>query len=160
MKLYEILAEIEKISEEMIDLETGEVREESLEALEELEMERDTKVENILCLSKSLRADVTALKDEAKVLIERAEKKLKKAESLEQWVAQVLQGESFETPRVAVKWRASERVNILDVDAIPKEYVHYRTEEKPDKKAIKEAIKLGAVIPGAELESKLNMKVV
>ena len=160
MKLYEILAEIEKISDEMIDPETGEVREEALEALEELEMERDTKIENILCLSKSLRADVTALKDEAKVLIGRAEAKMKKAESLEQWAAQVLQGESFETPRVAIKWRRSEKINILDPDAIPKEYINYRTEEKPDKKALKEAMKAGAVIPGAELESRLNMKVV
>ena len=160
MKLYEILAEIEKIANEMIDPETGEVREGALEELEKLEIERDTKIENILCLSKALRADATALNTEASNLLDRAERKLTKAEKLEDWATSVLAGEPFETPRVATKWRQSERVNILDADAIPKEYVKYKTTETPDKNAIKAAIKDGAVIPGAELETRLNMKVV
>lgn len=159
MKLYEILAEIEKISDEMIDPETGEVRDDALAALEELEMRREDKIENILCLSKALRADYDALKAEADSLMDRAKKKLKKADRLEEWVADILNGEEFETPKVLVKWRPSKRVEILDEDLIPPEFKVFETKAKVVKKAIRDAIECGSEIPGAVLEERNNMVV-
>lgn len=160
MKLYEILSEIETLSDKLIDPETGEIDDEIWDRLDELQIDYKTKIEHILCKSKALRADVKALKDEAEVLGSRAEKKLKTAESLEKWAAEVLNGDNFETPRVAVKWRSSKRVEILDEDLIPPEFKVFETKAKVVKKAIRDAIECGSEIPGAVLEERNNMKVV
>lgn len=159
MKLYEILSEIETLSDKLIDPETGEIDDEIWDRLDELQIDYKTKIEHILCKAKALRADVKALKDEAEVLVSRAEKKLKTAESLEMWASEVLDGDDFETTRVAVKWRKSKRVEILDEDLIPPEFKVFETKAKVVKKAIRDAIECGSEIPGAVLEERNNMVV-
>ena len=56
MKLYEI----ENAILECIDTETGEVID--IERLNELQMERETKIENVACWIKDLKAEAEAIK--------------------------------------------------------------------------------------------------
>jgi hypothetical protein len=63
MNLYQINAEIENC----IDTETGEILD--IEALNNLTLEKDTKIENLACWYKNLMADVEALKAEKMLLL-------------------------------------------------------------------------------------------
>ena len=59
-RLYEIMQEIEGFEFE-VDGETGEIL--NADALDLLEIERDTKIENICLWIKNLRADARAYRD-------------------------------------------------------------------------------------------------
>ena len=69
MNLYQIDAEILKV----IDFETGEVLDE--DKLEELQMSKNEKIENILLYIKNLNADAEIIKAEEKALAERRKAK-------------------------------------------------------------------------------------
>lgn len=159
LTMYEILTQIEQLTDRLIDPETGEVNEDVLDELDAMNVAYEAKVDNIACLIKSLRGEATAITAEAENLIGRAKRKVKKADSLEEWLSQLLDGKAFSSPRCEISFRPSERVNVIDESMIPKEYVRYKTTEAPDKKAIKAALKEGNSIPGAELIQRKNIQV-
>lgn len=154
MKLYELVNEIENFNLE-VDEETGEVV--NIADLENLQIEKDTKIENIGLLIKNLKAESDAIKEEAKRLTARAKVAENKAESLKRYLADCLGGEKFKTPRVAISYRKSQAVNIIDIQSISDEYKV--VEIKPDKTAIKNAIKEGKVVVGAELEERQSIAI-
>ena len=152
--LYEITKEIEFFDFE-IDEETGEIL--NAMQLDELEMARDEKVENCCLFIKNLLSDAEAYKREKESFAEKQRRAERKAESLKNYVQYCLNGEKYKSDRVTVSYRKSESVDISDADRIPEEYVRTITEIKPDKKLIKEAIKRGEKIDGADLVEKQNM---
>lgn len=138
-----------------IDPETGEV---DAEKLGELTLQREQKVENIACWIKNLVSDAKALKDEKKTLEERIKAKENRAESLKAYLESVLDGQRFETAKCAVTFRKTQSVNISDLAAIPSEFLRFKPAEA-DKTAIKNAIKAGETVNGAELVEKMSMAV-
>lgn len=156
MRLYEIINEIENFEFE-IDEETGEIL--NYDALDQLEYDRQTKIENIGLWIKNLRAEADAVKAEKKNLADRESKLTKKADNLESYLAMNLDGEEFSTPRLAIGWRKSESTEILDIDKIPAKYLKTKTEISADKTAIKKAIKAGEKIEGATIVEKNNIQV-
>jgi len=152
MNIYEIDAAIMNC----IDLETGEVIDEM--ALESLQIDRDTKIENVGLWVKNLSAEATALDTEIKALTERKKAKDSKVESLKNYIAFALNGEKFETPRLSVSWRKSESITIYEDAVIPDEYL-VPVEPRPDKTLLKKALKDGAEICGVELISKNNIQI-
>lgn len=156
MNLYEIDSAI--IS--CVDPETGEILD--LEWLDQLQMERTRKIENILLWIKNLKSESEAIKAEEKALAERRKQDEKKAESLTQYVQNVLNGQKFQTARVGVSYRRSEAVVVDDMKKLTAcndgEYIVYKDPE-PNKTAIKAALKNGDVIPGCHLEERQNMTI-
>ncbi len=142
-----------------VDLETGEIVDP--EALSNLMMERNAKVENVALWVKNLRSDAAAYKAQKEVFALREEKALAKAEKLETWLANACGGEKFSTAMCEVSFRKSESVEILDEKQIPTEYIRttVKTTTSPDKTAIKKAIKSGQTIGGCALVQKLNTKI-
>lgn len=138
-----------------IDEETGEV---DAEKLEELTLQREQKIENVACWIKNLTSDIKALKDEKKALDERIKAKENRAESLKKYLESILKGQKFETPKCAVSFRKTQSVNISDFTALPAEFLRFKPAEA-DKTAIKNAIKAGEPVSGAELVEKLSMAV-
>lgn len=65
----------------------------------------------------------------------------------------------LKTPTIKVDFRKSESVEITDFDALPKEYITVKTTEMPNKTEIKQAIKEGKVIAGAELRINNNLQI-
>src|SRR5574343_1165800 len=65
----------------------------------------------------------------------------------------------LKTPTIKVNFRKSESVEITDFDALPKEYITVKTTEMPNKTEIKQAIKEGKVITGAELRINNNLQI-
>lgn len=157
MKLYEINAAIEAALENAIDQETGEVLDEQLlAAYEQLQIDRGTKVENIGLFIKNIESDAEAIKAEAKALSSRAKGAERKAESLRAYLQWCLNGEKFQTPRLSVSYRRSQKVDAPDVFKLPEEYRRYLDPEA-DKTKIKDALKAGTEVPGATLIDSVSM---
>lgn len=151
MNIFQIDAEIMNC----VDMETGEVIDEAM--LDQMQMERDKKIENVALWIKELRAEADAIKAEVAKLNERKKVAENKAESLRQYLEYALAGEKFKTPKVAVSYRKSEAVLITDIDALDKRFLRYKDPE-PDKAAIKKAIKCGElIVDGARLVINTNM---
>ena len=160
MNLYEINLAIEKAFDEAIDPETGEIlSENALAYLDELEMARDTKIENIGCWIKNLDAEAEALKKEKQAFADRQKRAEKKSASLRRYLSSVLDGQKFQTEKVAISFRKSESVQIDDESQIPAPYIKQKIETMPDKTAIKKAIKAGVVLPGASLVESQNVQI-
>ena len=155
MNLYDIEYEITNC----VDSETGEIIDEK--RLDALQMERREKIENILLWIKNLKSEAGAIREEEKKLADRRQSDEKKAESLTQYVQNVLNGEKFKTSRVVVSYRKSEAVIVDDLQLMQEtcdEYLKYKDPE-PDKAKIKAALKDGITVPGCHLEERQNITI-
>lgn len=162
MRLYDINKDIENTIEDMfinVDEKTGEVKQEYVDRLNELQVQKEEKLENIGCYIKNLDAEVKAMEEEAKALNKRKDVLKKKSERLKKYVASILNGEKFESTKVVFSFRKSDEVNIVDESLIPEEYMRTTTKIEPNKDAIKKAIKEGKEVRGAFLVDKNNMSV-
>ena len=157
MKLYEITQEIDRIIQDSIDPETGEIIGD-LSSLDELQIAREEKIENICLFYKNLISDAEAIRAEEKKLAERRRACENHAERLKKYLADNLQGEAFKTPRAAVSWRRSTSVNVTDVFALPDEYIKME-DPKPIKAEIAKALKAGKEVAGAELVESQSMSI-
>ena len=144
MKLYEI----DQAIMDCIDMETGEIINEEL--LNNLQMERDTKIENVVLWIKELKAEAEALKAEKMAFAERQKVAENKMESLKKWLAYALNGEKFKTVRASVTFRTTDKVEIADIYKLDENYLRYK-EPEADKDAIKKALKAGQEVAGATL---------
>ena len=144
MKLYEI----DQAIMNCIDMETGEIINEEL--LNNLQMERDTKIENVALWIKDLKAEAEALKAEKLAFAERQKVAENKMESLKKWLAYALNGEKFKSVRASVTFRTTDKVEVADIYKLDENYVRYK-EPEADKDAIKKAIKAGQEVAGATL---------
>ena len=155
MTIYEIDNEIMNC----VDMETGEVID--TDKLNDLQMERDAKIENVACWIKELKAEAEAIKNEKQALADRQRVAENKAESLKNWLAYALNGEKFKTSKCSVSYRNSESVEVTDegLEALMREHedlLTYKTPE-PNKKAIKDAIKNdGLTVAGVQLVQKTS----
>lgn len=155
MNLYDIEYEITNC----VDSETGEIIDE--QQLDALQMAREKKIENILLWIKNLKSEAGAIREEEKKLADRRQSDEKKAESLTQYVQNVLNGEKFKTSRVVVSYRKSEAVIVDDLQLMQEtcdEYLKYKDPE-PDKAKIKAALKDGITVPGCHLEERQNITI-
>ena len=155
MTIYEIDNEIMNC----VDMETGEVID--TDKLNDLQMERDAKIENVACWIKELKAEAEAIKNEKQALADRQRVAENKAESLKNWLAYALNGEKFKTSKCSISYRNSESVEVTEegLEALMREHedlLTYKTPE-PNKKAIKDAIKNdGLTVAGVQLLQKTS----
>lgn len=158
MSIYDIDAAIVQL----IDMETGEISDE--QAFDALQMERDTKVENIGLYYKDCLAEAKAIKDEEAALAARRKTVENKAERLKNLLVYALHGEKFSTPRLKVSYRKSQTVELADgftawAEKNAPDLLTY-SEPKPSKTAVKEAIKAGSVPDDlATIETHENISV-
>ena len=154
MKLYEI----DNAILDCIDTETWEIID--IDKLNELQLERDTKIENVACWIKDLKAEAEAIKAEKLALAERQKSAENKAESLKKWLAYALDGEKFKTARCSVSFIKTESVEVTEegLEALMKghdELLTYKAPE-PNKTAIKQAIKDGLNVAGVQLVQNVS----
>lgn len=152
MNLYEIDSAIM----DCVDMETGEIID--MEALENLQMERDQKIENIGCWIKNLLADAKALKEEKDNLTARQKSAENKASSLKAYLSSYLNGEKFKTAKVAISYRKSDSVDIAEGAVIPEKYLKY-SDPTPDKIGLKTALKAGEELPGISIVTSSNIQI-
>ena len=153
------LFEIEEKIMECVDLETGEIID--TEMLDQLQMEREHKIENIACWIKNLQSDAEALKAQKLAFADRQRVAENKAESLKRYLVGFLDGQKFSTDKVAISFRKSESVQVNDMNAIAdfdSAYLKY-AEPTVDKAAVKKALKAGIAVPGVELVHGNNIQI-
>lgn len=155
--LYDIDSRMEEAFRNAIDMETGEVVDEKLLAsLDDLEIERNEKIDNIICFIKNLKSDAAAYKAEADVQKKRYESAKKKAESLTKYLELHMEkGKKFSCAHGEVSWRKSKSVKVDNVMDLPEEF--RQAEWKANKKLIGDTLKKGTEVSGACLVENQNM---
>lgn len=156
MKLYEIDAAIAGLVDE-----NGEILD--FEAFEQMQMEREKKIEGMACWFKNLTSDAAAIKAEEQVLAERRKAIENKAARLKEYITRALDGQKFETPRVKCGYRKSTAVIVGgDFLAWAKEHAPKLLafkEPEPNKTAIREAIEGGESVTGAAIEERQSIQI-
>lgn len=144
------------------DEETGEFDTALLERLNAIQESFEAKAQNValVCLE---------LKDK-KDMIDREVARLKKlsdrAKTAKEWLENYLTDtmtsvgyERIDGTFLRISFISSEETIIDNIALLPSEYVTVETTYKPDKKAIKSAIKSGKEVNGAHIEKKNNLQI-
>ena len=160
MSLYEI----DRTILSLVDPETGEILDG--DALEQLQMERDTKLENVACWVKNLAAEAAAIRAEEVSLSDRRKVIERKVDRLKKYLADALNGEKFQTAKCAVTFRKTSKVEITDSEATAKwcednglfDLVVYSA-PTVSKTELAKLLKAGTEIPGAEVVEGLSLGV-
>lgn len=163
MTLYEINDTIRQVLENGIsyDLETGEILFDDTD-LDQLRLDLEQKIENIGIFVKNLRAEAEAMKAEEAALKKRREHKERVADHYADYVKDYLTSQErprFETTRVLIQIRRSEAVEIDSLAKIPMDYIVEKYDVKPDKMALKKALKRGETIEGVHLVENKNITI-
>lgn len=160
MNLYWVDNAIYKLYDEFVNPETGELTDPDAfaERYAELEISREEIIENTLLLYKNCVSDAEAIAAEIKTLKARQAALEKRADRLKADASDALNGEKFQTAKVAVSWRKSTAAEV-DESLCPEEYITTKITTAPDKKAITAALKAGQEIPGCKLVERVNMSV-
>ena len=149
MNIYEI----DNAMFSLIDEETGEIKD--YEAFEELQMQKEEKIENTALWYKNLVAESKAIREEEKALAERRKSLENKAENLKNFINRTLDGNKFSTSKVAISYRKSTAVEVDDefIDYAMKNNNDLLTFKRPEpnKTVIKGMLQGGFDIPHPEL---------
>lgn len=171
MSIYTIDQQIKATIDSLYDRvdENGElidVTQEDLKLIEQLNEERNIKLENIALYCKNLDSEAQAIKAEEDALKKRRERIERKSEGLKGVMISSLMAngdDKFESARCCAKIRESKVTDIINKDLIPEKFIKVKTfepEYNPDKTAIKKAILAGEKVPGAaiKINRKLNIE--
>lgn len=162
MNIYEITQSMLAIMGEIEENE-GEITDEVAEKLKITSDQLADKAEAYCKLIRNTESDIAGIKGE----IERLRKRQKSAENLiERLKASLVNAmEVSDQPKLkagsfSLSVRRTESVNVTDIEALPSKYKREVVEVKADKNLIKEAIKNGEMVDGAELveNQSLNLR--
>ena len=111
-----------------------------------------------------LRGQSAYRQQQAKRLTELSRSDASRADALEDSLVLVLTrlqpaATRFSFPNHELTSRKSQAVEIDDEDSLPSEWLSFSTTSKPDKAAIKEALKAGRQIPGVQLVSRRSWRI-
>lgn len=154
------MASLYEINQELlncIDLETGEIIE--IDKFDELQIEREDKIENIALWYKNLVSDAEAYKTEKDAFAAKEKAAKSKAESLKNYLDSALKGQKFKTVKTDISYRKSKSVEIVDETIIPGQYLKVVTTSSPDKTEIAKALKDGKSIEGVALKENNNIQI-
>ena len=158
-KLYELTEQYNNLMELM---ENPDVPQEMLEeSLNQINDELDTKLENIAKVIKSFEVDTKGLKEEEKRLADRRKAKENKISSLKEYVEGAMRSTGVFKVKGKVFTLAIQKnapsVLIKDLECIPNEY--FKVKKEVDKTLLKEKLKEGQIIEGAELQQKESLRI-
>ena len=155
--LFQIDNRINEILQSAVDPETGEIHDEDMIAeLDRLEMERPQKIENSALFIKSQRALAKAIAAEITALRARKDTAERLADSTERYLLGYMGDSKFSTPKVAISWKHTQAVKVVDLSKIPKEYLRFKDPE-PNKQEISKVLKSGGEVEGAALVANTSI---
>ena len=166
MKLYELTADYLAFLEA---IDNDEIPEEAIaDTLEAITGEIEIKADSIACITKSLDAEIAAIKAEEATLAQRRKSKEKTLEKVKKYLSDTLLFagiDKIETARNKITFRKSEAVEVADTIA----FIAWAQANRDDlltygaptvnKTAIKNALKDGDEITGAALLVKQNIQI-
>lgn len=157
-----IAAEYRDAAERLADLDLP--PEVVADTLESLGGELEIKAQAVGHMIRRLEADATAIKQWAQTANDRAKAVQARADSLHAYLSSTLAAcgiQRVEGPGIAISWRKSSAVVIDEPGLIPAEFMRQPEPPPPapDKRAIGDAIKAGADVPGAHIETRSNLQI-
>lgn len=158
--LIGLVAEYRQAAELLSDLQLDEQT--VADTLEGLAGDLEVKSQSVAMMVRSMEADAAAVKQWARDANERASAILNRAESLREYLQRNLDAagiQKIEGPGVRISFRKSSAVVIDDAAQIPAEYLRQpeTPPPAPDKRAIGDALKAGADVPGARIDARRNL---
>ena len=165
MKLYELTADYLAFLEA---IDNDEIPEEAIaDTLEAITGEIEIKADSIACITKSLDAEIAAIKAEEANLAQRRKSKEKALEKVKKYLSDSLLFagiNKIETARNKITFRKSEVCEIVDDVFVAwaqknRDDLLKYSAPTADKTAIKKALKDGAEIVGAQLIEKQNIQI-
>ena len=176
--LFEIQDQMMNLLDYGGDSETGEIIEDEEEfnkLYDSIQLDLETKLDNTNCLCKMLDGELDVIDKEIKRLT--AEKKSR--ENKIKWLrsrvdyfvkrqftndngeldTEGVHNYKLSLPHSKISYRKSESVEVTNQDLIPSKFIKKIVEEKPDKVAIKEAIKSGKDVSGVNLVTNYNLQI-
>ena len=156
MKLYEI-------TNSLISLEKAvEDKEELKNYLDGVNMQLEEKAKNLFMYIKNIETPILAIDEEIKRLTEIKNRCKKNSENIKEYIAYNMKKaniEKIETDIVKFSFRKSKSLEITDESRIPKEFIKEKIVTSVDKMAIKNALKQGETVTGAELVENINLSI-
>ena len=158
-KLYELTEQYNNLLELM---DNPDVPQELLdESLNSINDELDVKLENIAKVIKSMEVDVKGLKEEEKRLADRRKSLENKIQNLKDYAENAMRATGVKKVKGKVFTlniqNNAPSVLIKDLERIPNEY--FRIKKEVDKTLLKEKLKEGQVIEGAELQQTESLRI-
>ena len=176
--LFEIEQSMMNLLEYGIDDETGEVIEDEEEfnrLYESIQLDLQTKLDNTNCLQKVIDGEIEVIDKEIKRLTAEKKARERKKEWLKNRVdafvrrqftdeegnldTEGLNKYKMTLPHSKISYRKSDSVDVFNMDLLPTKYIKKKVEESPDKTAIKNDIKNGKEISGAQIITNYNIQV-
>ena len=160
--LYLIAAEYRAQAELLADLDLP--PEVVADTLESISGDMQTKAQAVAAMARSLYASADACKAWAKQSTDCAKAIIARADALRDYLANNMQAcgiTKINGPVVSLSFRASHAVVIDEPALIPATYMRQAPTPapEPDKEAIKTAIKVGEIVPGAHVETRMNLQI-
>lgn len=158
MYIWEIDIRMQELFDQC-DPDTGELPEEAVQALEALQLERETKLEGWALSVKNDLAEVAAIEEAERTLAKRKKAAKNRADRKKARLAEMLNGEKLKTGRVSAYWRKSTSTALDEGKTwqdFDKRFLKYKDPEI-SLTAIREAIEAGETVPGAHLQENNNL---
>lgn len=160
IKLHEIPAALAGMLDLIqVDEETGEIEPATLESVQ---IASEEKIIATAMYIRRLDALNEATKETIQDLQERVRADSKRIEALKWLMTKAmdsLQYTEVKSPEVTLRFRKSSSVEITDSEALPEQFLRTKTVVEPDKTAIKNALKAGEKIQGAQLVESRNLQI-
>lgn len=156
--LYDVIA-LENQIEHIAELNEGEIPDELMQELVAEQCKSVQQIENLCKYIRNLDLGIEMCNTEIERITKMKDKAGKRIENIKKYITPYIarQGKVI-AGTFTLSTRKSESVSITCEQNIPMRYMNVIPEYyKPDKKAIKEAIKNGEMVSGAELQENDNL---
>ena len=176
--LFEIQDAMMTLLEYSVDPDTGEIietEEEFNELYNSIQIDLQTKLDNTNCLQKMIDGEIDVIDKEIKRLTAEKKARERKREWLKNRVDYFVRSQftdengnldteglnkyKLDLPHSKISYRKSDKVEVVDIKKLPKEYIKTKVEENPDKVAINNAIKNGKEVEGAKIVTNYNIQI-
>ena len=161
MNLYQLTTEYKQLESILIENE-GELTPELEQALQINQDQLQAKGISYGYVIKSIEAESDIIDAEIKRLTQLKKVRDNAVERLKTTLKQAMEMYGvleLKTPTLKISFRKSESVEIIDMDLLDEKYITKKTTEMANKTEIKEALKRGEVIEGAELRTNNNLQI-
>lgn len=160
IKLHEIPAALAGMLDLIqVDEETGEIEPATLESVQ---IASEEKIIATAMYIRRLDALNKATKETIQDLQERVSADSKRIEALKWLMTKAMDSFQYtevKSPEVTLRFRKSSSVEITDSESLPEQFLRTKTVVEPDKTAIKNALKAGEKIQGAQLVESRNLQI-
>lgn len=163
MNLYQIASEYKSVINDLVDEETGEISETSLELLNQMSGDFNNKGLAIASLIQNIDAERSAIANAKKAMADRESRIANRVKALKSYLQTNMERSGITEISCAefeIKLKKCPvSVDVLDEKLIPEEFLRVKTVTDVDKVKLKAALQSGVEIQGAALKNNMSLQI-